>query len=496
MSMAATAEQILAAAGLLLLISILASKTAGRLGIPALVLFLFVGMLAGSEGPGGISYDDPSSAQFLGVIALVLILFSGGLDTRWADVRAALLPGVLLATVGVAATAGVMGLFLHYVMGLPWLFSLLFGAVVSSTDAAAVFAVLRSRDIGLKSRLRALLELESGSNDPMAVILTLGITGLIVSPATRWSGFGLELLLQLVLGVLIGFAAGRAGVWLVNRINLPYDGLYPVLSLALALAIYGVTSLGQGNGFLAAYIAGLVFANARFIHKATVTRFHDGLAWLMQITMFLVLGLLVFPSQLLPVASLGLAASACLIFIARPLAVFLCLTPLRVPWREQVLVSWVGLRGAVPIILATFPLLAGVDGAPMLFNVVFFVVMTSVLIQGPTISLVARILKLDEPYRKQTAYPLVFEPSSSTTSELFEVIVPGRSNVEGKRIVDLALPENTLIVLVNRGEHFVVPHGHFQLKASDKLLVLAEKGKAPDIRHLVETLVPAARPDD
>jgi potassium/hydrogen antiporter len=482
----ATVETVLAAAGILLLVGILASKTAGRLGIPALVLFLFVGMLAGSEGPGGIAYDDPASAQFLGVIALVLILFAGGLDTRWADVRAVLLPGVLLATVGVAVTAAVMGIFLHYVMGLPWLFSLLFGAVVSSTDAAAVFAVLRSRNISLKPRLRALLELESGSNDPMAVILTLGLTGLIINPATNWSGVGLDLVLQLALGVLLGYAIGRGSVWLINRVNLPYEGLYPVLTLALVLGAYGLVSFGHGNGFLAAYVAGLVLAHARFIHKASVVRFHDGLAWLMQITMFILLGLLVFPSQLAQVAGLGLASALCLIFLARPIAVFLCLTPLRVPFREQVLVSWVGLRGAVPIILATFPLLAGVEGAGLLFNVVFFVVLTSVLIQGPTISIMAKWLKLDEPHSKRTNYPLVFEQTASTTSDLFELDLSENAATAGKRIVDLALPERTLIVLVHRGDEFLVPHGSLELKPEDKLLVLADRGAASDVRRLFE----------
>lgn len=472
--------------------SILASKTAGRLGIPALLLFLLIGALAGSEGPGGIEYDDPASAQFVGVIALVLILFAGGLDTSWIQVKPVLLPGILLSTVGVAVTAAVMGLFLHYIMGLPLLFALLFGAVVSSTDAAAVFAVLRSHNINLKGRLQPLLELESGSNDPIAVLLTLGLTAALVGETTSWPVLGLGLVLQLVVGALIGFAAGRAIVWVINRINLQHAGLYPVLSLALVFTVYGVTTFARGNGFLAVYLAGLVVGNSLIIYRGSLIRNHDGLAWLMQIGMFLLLGLLVFPSHLPPVAGLGLAAAGCLVFIARPLAVFACLAPLRVPFREQILVSWVGLRGAVPIILSTFPLLAGIDGAELLFNVVFFAVVTSVIVQGPTIGLLARLLKLDAPRTENTSYPIVFEPTPGTKSDLFEVAIPQGAAAEGKRIADLNLPEGTLVVLINRGREFVVPRGNSTVHLSDRLLILADRGARTEIRRHLESPPPPA----
>lgn len=472
--------------GLLLVVSILASKSAGRLGIPALLLFLLIGALAGSEGPGGIEYDDPASAQFVGVIALVLILFAGGLDTSWVLVKPVLLPGILLSTLGVAITAAVMGLFLHYIMGLSLLFALLFGAVVSSTDAAAVFAVLRSRNINLKGRLQPLLELESGSNDPMAILLTLGLTAILAGQSTSWPALGLGLVLQLVVGALVGFASGKAIAWGINRINLHQEGLYPVLSLALVFTLYGVTTFAQGNGFLAVYLAGLVVGNSQFIHRGSLIRYHDGLAWLMQIGMFLLLGLLVFPSHLPPVAGLGLAAAACLVFIARPLAVFACLAPLRVPFREQLLVSWVGLRGAVPIILATFPLLAGIDGAELLFNVVFFVVVASVIVQGPTIGLVARLLKLDAPRTETTSYPIVFEPTPGTKGDLFEVAIPQGAAAEGKRIAELELPEGALVVLISRGLDFLVPRASLMIQPADRLLMLADKGARTEIRRHLE----------
>lgn len=488
-----TPEQVIAVAGLLLLVSVVASKTAGRLGVPALVFFVLVGMLAGSEGPGGIAFEDATATQFLGVVALVLILFAGGLDTRWAEVRRELPAALLLSTIGVAATAGVMGLFLYFAMGYPLLLSLLFGCIVSSTDAAAVFATLRSRNVSLKGRLRPLLELESGSNDPMAVLLTVGVTAVILGTGGGWAGFGVSLVLQLVIGGVFGYAGGRAMAWMINRVNLHYDGLYPVLTLALILTLYGATAWALGNGFLAAYLGGIVLGNSRFVHRASLIRYHDGLAWLMQISMFLVLGLLVFPSQLWPVAGLGIAASAWLMLVARPVAVFLCLTPLRVPWREQVLVSWVGLRGAVPIILATFPLLAGVEGAAFLFNVVFFVVLASVMVQGPSIPLVAKLLKLDAPLVRGRHYPIVFDPTPGTKNDLVEIALPLGAAAEGKRIVDLKLPEGTLIVLVSRGEEFLVPRGTLSLLPGDRLLVLADQGQMAAVRAQLESAAATTR---
>ncbi len=363
--MTLTIEYLLLAASGLLLLSVIASKASGRLGVPALLLFLLIGMLAGSDGPGGIHFDDPWFAQSLGVVALAFILFAGGLDTHWASVRPVLGYGVALSTLGVAITAGLVGWFATVALEMSWTDGLLIGAIVSSTDAAAVFAVMRSRSVSLREPLKPLLELESGSNDPMAVFLTLGLISLI----TGASGSPLDLIpmfvRQMVLGAAIGYGTGKLMVLLVNRLRLEYEGLYPVLTLSLVLLTYsGSTWLG-GNGFLAVYLAGLMMGNSEFLHKRSLMRFHDGLAWLMQIAMFLTLGLQVFPTQLVPIAGPGLLLALFLMVCARPVSVFATLAFTGLSFKKKTMVAWVGLRGAVPIILATFPLLAGVPQAAL-----------------------------------------------------------------------------------------------------------------------------------
>lgn len=478
-------EPILIIVGLLLLVSVLASKATAKAGIPALLVFLGVGMLAGSEGIGGIDFEDAAAAQFLGVIALSFILFSGGLDTRIGDVRPVVAQGLVLATLGVVVTAAVAALFAHLIFDLPIFTALLLGAIVSSTDAAAVFSVLRSRSVGLRGRLKPLLELESGSNDPMAVFLTIGFTAIIMEPEPS----GLRLLwlffVQMALGAGLGYAMGRGLESLLNRVRLEYEGLYPVITLAGVLLTYGLTSYLGGNGFLAVYLAGIILGNRRFVHKRSLMRYHDGLAWLMQIAMFLILGLLVFPSHLIPVAGSAVLLSIVLILVARPLGVLASLGWFRASPREMGLVSWVGLRGAVPIVLATFPLMAGVPQAELIFNVVFFVVLTSVLVQGPTIPLVARLLRVDAPMGRRRALPLEFDPSAGMRSDLVEIEVPARSAVEGKQIVEMGLPPNTLVVLIGRREDYVVPRGRTVLLAGDRLLTLADPENVQAIRHLV-----------
>jgi len=373
-------EMVLLVGAALLLLSVLASKASHRLGIPALLLFLVLGMVAGSDGPGGIYFDDHWLAQSLASVALAYILFAGGLDTKWEIVRPVLLPSALLSTVGVAMTAGLMGLFAHLALGFSPLQGLLLGAIVSSTDAAAVFSILRARDVRLSGRLEPLLELESGSNDPMAVFLTVGFTRLLTAPSTSIIGLVPEFLIQFAIGGLLGYGLGRSVVWLINQLRLHAEGLYTVLTFATVLLVFGVTATLRGNGFLAVYIAGVTLGNHSFLHRRSLIRFHDGLAWLMQIVMFLVLGLLVFPSQLLPVAGSGLLVAAFLILVARPVSVMVILAPFRMSLAERTMVAWVGLRGAVPIVLATFPLLANLPQAQTLFNIVFFVVLTSVLL--------------------------------------------------------------------------------------------------------------------
>lgn len=464
---------LIAAAGLLL-ISVLVSKISDRFGVPALLLFLGLGMLAGSDGPGGIYFDNPAIAQFIGVIALVLILFSGGLDTEINQVRAVLKEGVLLSTLGVLITALITGWVCIALLDLPPLVGLLMGAIVSSTDAAAVFSVLRSKGISLKGHLKPLLELESGSNDPMAIFLTVGLIQLIQFPQRSPLNLIGLFFLQMLVGAVIGLLMGRLTVWLINHIRLGYEGLYPVLSLALVFLTFGLTSILGGSGFLAVYLTGIVLGNREFIHRRSLLRFHDGLAWLMQITMFLTLGLLVFPSRLVPVAGSGLLIAAALMLIARPVSIFITLPGRRFNTREKLFLSWVGLRGAVPIILATFPLLAQIPQADMMFNVVFFVVLTSVLLQGTTIAPLARWLKLDAPVTPKRIYPIEYTPVGGFKSELKELAVPPHSPMVGKAIVELGLPDDFLVVLIARQNDFVMPSGGTIIEAGDTLLALAD----------------------
>jgi cell volume regulation protein A len=479
-------EQILLGTAILLLLSIVASKASGRLGVPALVLFLAVGMLAGSEGPGGVHFDNARVAQSVGVVALVIILFAGGLDTRWESVRPVMGRALALSTVGVFLTAVLVGLFTRAVLGFSLLEGLLLGSIVSSTDAAAVFSVLRSKDLGLKGDIKPLLEFESGSNDPMAVFLTVGLTNVLINPESSLVSLIPMFAWQMLLGGALGYLMGRATVAVVNRLRLGYGGLYPVLVLAVVLLTYGGTALLGGNGFLAVYLAGVVMCSRDFLHKRSVNNFFDGLAWLMQISMFLTMGLLVFPSRLVPVIGAGLLVALFLMFVARPVSVFLTLLPSRMSARAKTLVAWVGLRGSVPIILATFPLLAGLPNADTIFNVVFFIVLTSVLLQGTSLPPVARLLGLGEPAPAESQYPLEFVPTGNLRGELAELSVPENASVVGRQIIEAGVPSGALIALIGRDQEFIVPNGDTVLRAGDKLLVLAGKEELASLRSIIE----------
>jgi len=387
----------------LVILSILTIKLSIRFGIPSLVLFLAIGMLAGSDGPGGIYFDNPALVQSLGVIALVLILFAGGLDTEWEGVRPVLWNGLALSTIGVVITAVLVGLFVSWLQGFSFLEGLLLGAIVSSTDAAAVFMVLRARNARLPRSLTHLLELESGSNDPMAVVLTVALIQLLTNPATSCAELAGFFVMQMAVGTVLGIVMGEIMRRTLNALELELEGIYPVLSVAFALLTYGLTAELQGSGFLAVYLAGLVMGRRPFTHQQNLLQFHDGRAWLMQITMFLILGLQVFPARLAPIAGVGLLVAVFLIFIARPISVYAALALSRMSWREQTLVAWVGLRGAVPIVLATFPVLAGIKQADTIFHLVFFIALTSVLLQGSPIPLITRMLKLDALKGKDSA---------------------------------------------------------------------------------------------
>ena len=478
-------DYFLLGSAVLILLSIIIAKLFNNLGLPTLVLFIALGMLAGSEGIGGIYFDDALTAQNIGIIALIFILFSGGLDTNLQDIKPIRFKALSLASIGVIISAFVFGIIASYLLDIEIIYGLLIGAIISSTDAAAVFNVLRSKKVSLKNNLKPLLEFESGSNDPMAIFLTIGIIELIINPYTGWFGLLKLLLFQFGFGSIVGLSMGRLVVLVMNKIKFDHEGIYPVLLLSFASMIYAATNLIGGSGFLAVYLTGIAVGNKDFVQKKSLLRFFDGLAWLGQISMFLTLGLLVFPSHLLPIAGIGIILSVILMFIARPIAVFVSLAFTKMSLNEKVFISWVGLRGAVPIILATFPLLAGVKYADLIFSVVFFIVLTSALLQGWSLTNVAKLLKLDAPFVKKVKSPIEFESKQGDENDLFDFYVTENSSVIGKTVVEIGLPKESLIVLINRNEQYVVPRGGTIIEQGDIILVLTSKKIIDEIRRLL-----------
>ena len=473
-----TTENIILIGALLLLVSVFAGKVAYRFGAPALLLFLGVGMLFGLRL---ISFNSAPVAQFVGMVALSIILFSGGMDTRYRAIRPVIGPGVVLATVGVALTALIVAGFVYVVA--PWcnaemsfLLALLFAATMSSTDSASVFSILRSRRQGLSENLKPLLELESGSNDPMAYILTILLVGLLTPGESM--GFGTSLLLFVVgmtLGVVAGYAFGRLAVWTINRINIENQSLYAVLLLAFVFLTFSVTDLIRGNGYLAVYVAGLVVGNYPIVHKKTLGTFFDGFTWLFQVILFVTLGLLVNIDELLQpeVLLLGGLTGLFMILVARPAAVFLSLLPFRkFTTRARLYVSWVGLRGAVPIIFATYPVVAGVEDSSLLFNIVFFVTLLSLVVQGTTVSLMAEWLGLAYPERERIFNDEVMNRMLDDATT--ELTVTEAMLESGHHLRDIVLPAATLVVMVARDGTFFVPKGNSVLRVGDKLLVVTE----------------------
>ncbi|HTE32381.1 MAG TPA: potassium/proton antiporter, partial [Chryseolinea sp.] len=437
---------ILLIGSILLLLSVIAGKTTNRLGVPTLIFFLIVGILAGSEGIGGIHFDNASLTQLIGIIALNFILFSGGLDTNWQSIQPVVWRGITLSTLGVLITAVSVGIFTHLVFGFTILEGILLGAIVSATDAAAVFSILRNRGIALKGYLRPVLELESGSNDPMSYFLTISLTSIVASGHVGATDLLVSFLKEFILGGAIGYLMGRASVFIINHIKLETEGLYPVLTLGLAIFTYSITDFLHGNGFLAIYLCALIMGNSKMVHKRSLIKFYDGQAWLMQIILFLTLGLLVFPSRILPLVGMGLLISAFLIFVARPLGVFASLSFFKSNIRSKAFVSWVGLRGGVPIVFATYPLLAGIPKADLIFNLVFFISITSVLLQGTTLAFVAKILHVSVPVKAKRRIGTDFENTDKVKNELDEISVYRNSPAIGKQIVELAIPPTVNIL--------------------------------------------------
>ncbi|WP_448517866.1 potassium/proton antiporter [Rhodoflexus sp.] len=467
-----TTENILLIGSLLLFLSILGGSASYRFGVPTLVLFLAIGMLAGSDGLGGIYFDNPKTAQFIGIVSLNFILFSGGLDTDWQSTKPILWHGFSLSTIGVFLTAFTLGVFVWSITDFTLFEGLLLGAIVSSTDAAAVFSILRSKSLALKGNLRPVLELESGSNDPMAYILTIIFLSLATNPQTSvWSVVPM-FFAQMLLGTGSGYAFGRLTKYLVNHIRLDFEGLYPVLVITMMLVTFSATDFIGGNGFLAVYLCAVYLGNQDLIHKKTILRMFDGLAWLMQIVLFLTLGLLVFPTHVVPVIGVGFLIALFLMFVARPLSVWIALLPFRMPSRHKWYISWVGLRGAVPIVFATYPMLAGIDKADMIFNLVFFISLTSVLLQGTTLPIVAKWLNVNLPVQVRPLSRTDTVASDVVKTVMERIEISADSPVVGKQLVDLAFPPEATIAMIIRNETFITPNGATELQPGDSLVVL------------------------
>lgn len=468
-----TTENILLIGSILLLISIIAGKSSYKFGVPTLILFLGIGMLAGTDGIGGINFDNPKAAQFIGIVALNFILFSGGLDTSFKSVKPILREGLLLSTIGVLLTALTLGTFVYYVTDFTFYESMLLGSIVSSTDAAAVFSILRSKSLALKKNIRPTLELESGSNDPMAYVLTIAFLTLVMNQDQNIISIIPIFFQQMIFGAIAGFGFGKLCKYIINRIELGIEGLYPVLVITLMFITFSATDFIGGNGFLAIYICAVYLGNQELIHKNTILKMFDGLAWLMQIVLFLTLGLLVFPTDIIPYMGIGLMISLFLIFVARPVAVFISLMFFKMKLRRRFYISWVGLRGAVPIVFATYPLLAGIEQANMIFNIVFFISVTSVLIQGTTLSVVAKWLRVGVPedQKRITEIDEILLDYPKTSLKEFEV--KPNFYVINKRIVDLSFPSSAFIVMIKRNREFIRPGGSTKIENGDVLTVLA-----------------------
>lgn len=480
-------EVLLLVGSILFFLSILAGKAGYKFGVPALLLFLFIGMLFGQDGLG-IRFENIKIAQAMGTIALCIILFSGGMDTKISDVRPVMAQGIILATVGVLLTAILTGVMIWWILGMTmasagvgFLSSFLMAATMSSTDSASVFSILRSKGLHLKNNLRPLLELESGSNDPMAYILTITLIQLINtnSAPNFWIVAG-TLILQLFVGVVAGFLLGKLAVFVINRIKIDNSSLYPILVFTFCIFIFSVTYFIRGNSYLAIYIAGLVIGNSKFVHKRSSLNFFDGLAWMSQLMIFLTLGLLVNPSELIDILVPGLIISFIMIFITRPATVMLCLAPFKkMGMKDKVFVSWVGLRGAVPIIFAIMALAADVPHAQLIFNMVFLCTLVSLIVQGTSLAQMASWLKLTEkPTGLRKANEFDIEMADDIKSVTTEIELTDEIIEMGANLMDLPLPDKTLVVLVKRDEKYFVPKGKTPLNVKDKLLIITDDQEA------------------
>lgn len=484
-------DHLILLAAILILVGIVSSKLSARLGLPVLVLFLVIGMLAGESGVGGIAFDNPAGAHALGTLALAMILFDGGLQTPTSSIKKVWKPASLLATFGVLITAVITGLAAAYILDLPLLEGLLLGAIVGSTDAAAVFSLLRNAGIHINKKLKYTLEIESASNDPMAIFLTVGLLEILVNGMQPGVGLLELFVLQMGVGALVGLGVGWASVKIINRIHLVASGLYPVMVAACGFLSFGISANIGGSGFLAIFLTGVVIGNHRIVFQRSTFLFHDGLAWLSQIMMFVVLGLLINPLSLLDVWLEGLIIAAVLILVARPIAVIPIMRLFGFNARETTLVAWVGLRGSVPIILAIFPLMFGLEGAELIFNVVFFVVLISATIQGTTLPLVARRLRLTEKPPALSAASIEITAIEEVDADIVEYTLSEHPRAAGRRLSQMALPDTTVVAMITRGKDVIPPRGSTTLMAGDHLFVVLR----PETRPFIDCVLSDAVDD-
>ena len=471
----------LLAVGGILAASIVIALGAARTGLPVLVLFLGLGMLLGSDGPGGIDFDNAELARRVGTVGLGLILYEGGLQTSWRRLREVAVPAALLSTIGVVVSTLVAGAAAYFLFSLSWLEAILIGAVVASTDAAAVFATLRFTHI--RRRLARTLEAESGGNDPMAIALTLGLIAWIEHPGS----YGIDDLFLLVirqigLGLIVGVALGLVATWVFARIPGSIGAFAPVASVAAAALAFGAADSIGGSGFLAVYLVGLAVGSTPSRYRRQLVAFHEGIAFVSQVTLFVVLGLLVFPHELPHVALRGFALAFLLMLVARPAAVWASTSISQFTNRERLLLGWAGLRGAVPIVLATFALSSKVPHKETIFNAVFFVVVVSTIVQGTTLERVARSLGLVSPAPPVPEAPLEVGPMSQL--DLVEFAVAADHAVNGSAVRQLGLPRNALIAVVHRNDEALPPRGSTILRAGDRLFVLVPRKNRADLEDV------------
>ncbi len=498
-----TSENIFLIGSILVFTAIVVSKTGNKYGVPSLLIFLLVGMLFGSDGLG-LVFDNYNLAQFLSIVALCVILFTGGLETKFKEIRPVIGPGVVLSTLGVFLTVIFTGAFIYFLsrierigLSLSIVMCFLLAAVMSSTDSASVFSILKNSKMRLKQNLKPMLELESGSNDPMAYVMTIvliQVAKLLYEPASSISGIDYShlilsslqtLFLQMTIGSLAGVAIGFATVWTLKRVKLNSAPLYSILLLAVSLFAFSMTQMIQGNGYLAVYIAGLIIGNKPMNNRKEILSFMDGMTWIMQIGMFLSLGLLVNPHEMLHVAPIALLIGLFLIFVGRPLTVFLCLLPFRkISFRAKLFTSWVGLKGAVPIIFATYPIVEGIPGSEQIFNIVFFITLLSLIFQGMSIPRVAKLLHLNLPMEKVPETFGIEIPEEA--GKLQDYTLTDDDLEGGNTLKEIQFPQGARVVIIRRDDKFIIPDGSVELKSGDQLLIIY--GEADEGHHILGKL--------